>query len=84
MSGPAMAARGVTRRFGNGAGVFDLDVELWAGKIVALVGLNGAGKTTMMRLLLGMLRPQRGEVGHAVRGMTEVPCSRLSLWGTSY
>jgi len=68
-----MAARGVTRRFRNGAGVFDLDVELWAGKIVALVGLNGAGKTTMMRLLLGMLRPQRGEVMLGGVALSAVP-----------
>lgn len=62
MSNPALAVHGVTRRFRNGAGVFDLDLELRAGQIVALVGLNGAGKSTMMRILLGMLRPDGGEV----------------------
>ena len=62
MIGPALAVDGVTRQFRNGAGVFDLDLELRSGQIVALVGLNGAGKSTMMRILLGMLRPDRGEV----------------------
>ena len=62
MTDPALAVHGVTRQFRNGAGVFDLDLELRSGQIVALVGLNGAGKSTMMRILLGMLRPDRGEV----------------------
>ena len=62
MIAPALAAQGVTRQFRNGAGVFDLDLELHTGQIVALVGLNGAGKSTMMRILLGMLHPDRGEV----------------------
>lgn len=54
MSDPALAVKGATRRFRNGAGVFDIDLELQPGQIVALVGLNGAGKSTMMRILLGM------------------------------
>ena len=62
MTDPALAVHGGTRQFRNGAGVFDLDLELRSGQIVALVGLNGAGKSTMMRILLGMLRPDRGEV----------------------
>lgn len=62
MTGPTLAVHGATRQFRNGAGVFDLDLELRSGQIVALVGLNGAGKSTMMRTLLGMLRPDLGEV----------------------
>jgi ABC-type multidrug transport system, ATPase component len=55
-------ARGLTRDFGGGAGVYGIDLEVAAGEIHALVGLNGAGKTTLMRLLLGMLRPDAGTV----------------------
>ena len=62
MTDAAVSVRGVTRQFRNGAGVFDLDLDLHSGQSGALVGLNGAGKSTMMRLLLGMLRPDRGEV----------------------
>ena len=84
MTNPALAVHGVTRRFRNGAGVFDLDLELRAGQIVALVGLNGAGKSTMMRILLGMLRPDGGEV--TTRG---IPARRSAArngrrWATSW
>jgi ABC-2 type transport system ATP-binding protein len=62
MSQPRIEARALTREFGGGAGVRDIDLELQAGEIHALVGLNGAGKTTLMRLLLGMLQPDSGTV----------------------
>ena len=62
MSHPRIQARGLTREFGGGAGVRDVDLDVEAGEIHALVGLNGAGKTTLMRLLLGMLRPDAGTV----------------------
>lgn len=57
---PRLAARGLSRVFGDAAGVRDVDLEVGPGEIHALVGLNGAGKTTLMRLLLGMLAPDAG------------------------
>ena len=79
MTDSAVSVHGVTRQFRNGAGVFDLDLELHSGQIVALVGLNGAGKSTMMRLLLGMLRPDRGEVRLAGHLLGAAP---RELWAT--
>lgn len=57
-----MELRAVRRRFRGGAGVHGVDLTVSAGEIHALVGLNGAGKTTIMRLMLGMIRPDDGEV----------------------
>lgn len=54
--------RDVHRRFAGGAGVHGVNLTIAPGEIHALVGLNGAGKTTVMRLLLGMLRPQTGDI----------------------
>jgi ABC-2 type transport system ATP-binding protein len=56
----ALAARGLTRTFADGAGVRGIDLEVAHGEVVALVGLNGAGKSTLMALLLGMLHPRSG------------------------
>ena len=50
-----------------------------SGQIVALVGLNGAGKSTMMRILLGMLRPDRGEVRLAGHLLDAAP---RELWAS--
>lgn len=53
---------GVTREFGGGAGVRDVDLTVRSGEIHALVGLNGAGKSTLMKVMLGMLRPDAGRI----------------------
>lgn len=54
-------ARGVTKRFGSHAVLDDLDFEVAPGERVALLGLNGAGKTTFFRCILGLV-PFDGEL----------------------
>ena len=51
---------GLTRRFGRLVAVDSLDFELQEGEVVGLLGLNGAGKSTTMKLLAGILAPRRG------------------------
>ncbi|MGN6613391.1 MAG: ATP-binding cassette domain-containing protein, partial [Angustibacter sp.] len=57
---PAIACRGLTKDFGGGRGVFDLDLVVQAGEVMGFVGPNGAGKTTTIRLLMDLIRPDRG------------------------
>ena len=57
-----ISARGVVRRYRNGRGVGPLDLEVRAGDTTALMGRNGCGKTTLLRVLATVSRPQRGEV----------------------
>jgi ribose transport system ATP-binding protein len=60
--GVVLAARAVTRRFGAVAAVQDVTLDLRAGEVHALLGENGAGKSTVIRLLAGVLAPSAGEV----------------------
>ena len=55
-------AAGVSRRFGSLRAVQAADLVVAAGEVVGLLGANGAGKTTMIRLLLGLLEPSDGSV----------------------
>jgi energy-coupling factor transport system ATP-binding protein len=58
-----LAAKGVTFAYKKGPGLFkDFSLALPGGAVTALVGANGSGKTTMMRLLSGLLEPQSGEI----------------------
>jgi ABC-2 type transport system ATP-binding protein len=53
---------GASRDFGEGAGVFDLDIAVPPGTILGIVGPSGAGKTTTIRMITGALDPTAGEV----------------------
>ncbi len=69
MSQPVIEARGLTKVFANGvAAVKDLDLAVERGSVYGLIGRNAAGKTTALRLLLGLLHPNQGQarvLGHS-------------------
>jgi len=62
MSELVVEARSVVRRFGAQVAVDRLDLAIKPGEIFGLVGPDGAGKTTTLRLLCGLLEPQAGEI----------------------
>ena len=57
-----IAASGLTRGFGGPPVLRDVDFRIDPGEIVTVVGPNGSGKSVLLRLLLGILRPDRGRV----------------------
>ncbi|UOE43874.1 ATP-binding cassette domain-containing protein [Agromyces larvae] len=60
--GAIAEARHVTRRFGGDVAVDDVSLDVRPGEILGLIGANGAGKTTFLRMLIGLERPDEGEV----------------------
>jgi ABC-2 type transport system ATP-binding protein len=59
---PAVALRGLTKRFGAVTAVDGLDLTIAPGEVVAFLGPNGAGKTTTIDMVLGLSRPDAGTV----------------------
>ena len=57
-----IAARGLTKRFGDFTAVDDLTFTVEPGTIFAFLGANGSGKSTTIRMLIGLLRPTAGEI----------------------
>ena len=61
-SGPALACRGLVKRYGEVTAVDGLDLEVRSGECFGLLGPNGAGKTTTVEIFEGLREPDAGEV----------------------
>jgi len=59
---PIIRVRGLTRRFGEFSAVDDLSIAVPPGSIYAFLGANGSGKSTTIRMLIGLLLPTAGEI----------------------
>jgi branched-chain amino acid transport system ATP-binding protein len=77
-----LEVEGLTRRFGGLVAVDALGFSVEAGEIVGLLGPNGSGKTTVLNLLSGVLRPDLGRVafrGQAIAGKAAHRIARLGV-----
>jgi daunorubicin resistance ABC transporter ATP-binding subunit len=85
-SDPAIAAHGLTKRYGQTTALSDASLQASAGTVTALLGPNGAGKTTMVRILSTLLRPDAGKAlvgGYDVTREPERVQARIGLTGQS-
>ncbi|RAG86494.1 hypothetical protein DN069_06710, partial [Streptacidiphilus pinicola] len=57
---PLLSLRGVSKRFGAVRALVDVDLDVKAGQVVAVVGESGAGKSTLIRLMAGVQAPDTG------------------------
>jgi len=66
----ALAARGLTKRYGATTALDGVDLQVEPGELVGLLGPNGAGKSTLVKIACGLVRPSDGEaqVAGAVAG----------------
>ena len=61
MNQPAIELHGIVKSYGKKQVLAGLDLSVPQGSVVGLLGTNGAGKTTMIKCALGLIRPQAGE-----------------------
>ena len=78
---PLLVAEGLTKRYGALAAADDVALEVGSGEICALVGPNGSGKTTVLRLLGGTLAPDCGRVLLAGDDLAGLPPRERALRG---
>jgi rhamnose transport system ATP-binding protein len=79
---PLISARGIAKQFAGVEVLRDVDLDLYAGEIHALLGENGAGKSTFAKILAGVHRPSRGGIalnGKPVEIASPVAAQRLGI-----
>lgn len=77
---PAISAVGLTRRFGPRVALLDVTLDIARGELFALIGPDGAGKTTFFRLVSGLLAPSSGTVARSTTETFGLVPQRFSLY----
>src|SRR6185437_5770719 len=62
VTSPVLEARGLVKRYGRVVAIDGSDLELYPGEILAVIGDNGAGKSSLIKALSGALIPDEGEI----------------------
>jgi branched-chain amino acid transport system ATP-binding protein len=82
MSAAMLTLTNVNAFYGRAQVLFDLSLEVKRGEVVALMGRNGAGKSTAMKAVMGLLDKTRGSIdfmGHDIASMKPFQVARLGL-----
>jgi branched-chain amino acid transport system ATP-binding protein len=79
-----LEVRNLVCRYGEVAAVKDVSLRVERGQLVALVGANGAGKTTMLRAISGLLRAAGGQIVFEGVDITGAPARRILSLGVAH
>jgi branched-chain amino acid transport system ATP-binding protein len=77
-----LSVKGLRAGYGRAQVLFDIDLDAREGEVVALLGRNGAGKSTTLKAIMGLVPPLSGEVlfdGRSVKGLEPYEIARLGL-----
>jgi branched-chain amino acid transport system ATP-binding protein len=83
-TGPLLEARGIHTYYGVSHVLHGVDFTVRRGETVGLMGRNGMGKSTLLRSVLGLVRPRRGEVRIAGADMTQAAPYAIARMGIAY
>jgi branched-chain amino acid transport system ATP-binding protein len=81
-SEPLLSAKGLSAWYGAAQVLFDVNIEVKRGEVVALMGRNGAGKSTTLKSLIGMQEKRQGQIafmGHDISKTQSHQAARMGL-----
>lgn len=81
---PLLAARGLGVYYGESQVLRDVDIDLRPGRITALMGRNGVGKTTLLKTLTGLLPARAGEIKFGGKPLKGLPPEKRARMGLAY
>jgi branched-chain amino acid transport system ATP-binding protein len=84
MNPPLLDAKGLNAWYGAAHILFDVDLQVNRGEVVALMGRNGAGKSTTLKALMGMLAKRKGTVSFLGRDVSRAEPHQVARLGMGY
>ena len=82
-TGPMLTVENIHVYYGNIAAVKGISIDVMKGEIVTLIGSNGAGKSTTMRAISGLVSPRRGSISFEGRKISGMPGHQVTALGIS-
>ena len=76
-----LRVEGVAKQFGGVTAVDEVSLEVQQGEILSVIGPNGAGKTSLLNMVSGFYRPDRGRIAFEGEDITNLPPSRIAERG---
>ena len=81
---PLLRISGLSTCYGESRVLRDVDLQVHRGQMVCLIGRNGVGKTTLLKTIMGLIRPQRGQIQLAGRDLLALPPHQRARAGIGY
>lgn len=79
-----LSVNGIHSYYGKAHILSDLSFKVQRGEVVALLGRNGAGKSTTMKSVMQLVRPRKGRITFQDRELVGEPAFRVAKWGIGY
>ncbi|MER8463176.1 ABC transporter ATP-binding protein [Mesorhizobium sp. M1396] len=83
-AGPLLAVSGLNAWYGEGQALHGVDLEVFAGETVTLLGRNGVGKTTTLRSIMGLIRKRTGQIAFDGKDLMRLPLHRTAHQGIGF
>ena len=83
-SKPILSAKNISKSFGGRVILRNIDIQLNRGEMLGLLGSNGAGKSTFMNIVLGLLKCDFGDIFLSNTRLTSLPIHERSKLGIAY
>ncbi|UVK39838.1 ABC transporter ATP-binding protein [Mesorhizobium sp. AR10] len=81
---PLLAVRGLNAWYGESHALHGVDLEVFRGETVTLLGRNGVGKTTTLRAIMGLIRKRTGQVTFDGKDLMRLPLHRTAHQGIGF
>jgi lipopolysaccharide export system ATP-binding protein len=79
-----LEAKNLVKSYGSRVVVKNVDIRIQSGEIVGLLGRNGAGKTTIFQMIVGLVKPDSGHIFLDDQEISQAPTNKRALTGLTY